>query len=64
MSSVCGLPEGRPVLYLERNGRSLLTNGEVQPAHLEALIAIATHLRRPQLGRRIIEPFKKAGAEA
>jgi hypothetical protein len=52
------------VLYLERNGRSLLTNGEVQPAHLEALIAIATHLRRPQLGRRIIEPFKKAGAEA
>ena len=31
---------------LERGGRSLLTSGGVQPAHLQALIAIATKAGR------------------
>src|SRR2546426_7890391 len=42
----CGIDDGRLVLYLERGGRSLLTSGQVQPAHLQALIAIATNAGR------------------
>jgi ATP-dependent helicase Lhr and Lhr-like helicase len=38
----CVLDEGRLVLYLERGGRSLLTNGEVRAEHLLALIGLAT----------------------
>jgi ATP-dependent helicase Lhr and Lhr-like helicase len=45
----CVLDEGRLVLFLERGGRSLLTNGDVQPAHLQALIAIATNAGRVEL---------------
>jgi ATP-dependent Lhr-like helicase len=45
----CVLDDGRLVLYLERGGRSLLTNGEVQPAHLQALIAVATNAGRVEL---------------
>jgi len=45
----CVLDEGRLVLYLERGGRSLLTSGEVQPAHLQALIAVATNAGRVEL---------------
>ena len=41
--------DGRLVLYRERGGRSLLTNGEVQPAHLQALIALATGAGRVEL---------------
>jgi ATP-dependent Lhr-like helicase len=45
----CVLDDGRLVLYLEKGGRSLLTNGEVQAAHLQALIAIATSAGRVEL---------------
>jgi ATP-dependent Lhr-like helicase len=45
----CVLDEGRLVLYLERGGRSLLTNGDVQLPHLQALIAIATAAGRVEL---------------
>ena len=45
----CVIDDGRLVLYLERGGRSLLTNGEVQAAHLQALIGIATAPGRVEL---------------
>jgi len=45
----CVIDDGRLVLYLERGGRSLLTNGEVQLAHLQALIAVATNAGRVEL---------------
>jgi len=45
----CVLDDGRLVLYLERGGRSLLTNGEVASAHLQALIALATAGGRVEL---------------
>ena len=45
----CVIDDGRLVLYLERGGRSLLTNGDVQPAHLQALIRIATATGRVEL---------------
>jgi ATP-dependent Lhr-like helicase len=38
----CVLDDGRLMLYLERGGRSLITNGVVRPEHLQALIALAT----------------------
>ncbi|HEX2680450.1 MAG TPA: hypothetical protein VHQ03_04085, partial [Candidatus Dormibacteraeota bacterium] len=61
--------EGRLVLYLERGGRSLLTNGEVQAVHLQALIGIATNARRVELqkvdGVAVMEsPMKAALREA
>src|SRR5207245_6227836 len=37
----CVIDGGRLVLYLERGGRSLLTNGEVSLDHLRALIGMA-----------------------
>jgi ATP-dependent Lhr-like helicase len=45
----CVVDEGRLMLYLERGGRSLLTNGQVQLAHLQALIAVATNAGRVEL---------------
>ena len=45
----CVVDDGRLVLYLERGGRSLLTNGEVQPTHMQALIARATVAGRVEL---------------
>ncbi len=45
----CVLDGGRLVLYLERGGRSLLTNGEVSAAHLEALLAVATGAGKVEL---------------
>jgi ATP-dependent helicase Lhr and Lhr-like helicase len=45
----CVIDDGRLVLYLERGGRSLLTNGDVQLAHLQALIAVATNAGRVEL---------------
>jgi ATP-dependent Lhr-like helicase len=45
----CVLDGGRLVLYLERGGRSLITNGEVTAAHLTALIAVATRAGRVEL---------------
>jgi len=38
----CVVDDGRLVLYLERGGKSLLTNGDVMLEHLQALIAVAT----------------------
>ncbi len=63
------LDDGRLVLYLERGGRSLLTNGEVQPAHLQALIAGATNAGRLEVqkvdGVAVMEsPLKTALREA
>ncbi len=65
----CVLDEGRLVLYLERGGRSLLTSGEVQLAHLQALIAMATSAGRVELqkvdGLAVMEsPLKTALREA
>ena len=37
----CVLDAGQLVLYLERGGRSLLTNGEVRPEHVRALMGVA-----------------------
>ena len=45
----CVIDEGRLVLYLERGGRSLITNGEVTAAHLQALIALATNAGKVEL---------------
>ena len=45
----CVLDASRLVLYLERGGRSLLTNGGVTSEHLQALIAIATRAGRVEL---------------
>src|SRR5712692_2880117 len=36
-------------LYLERGGRSLLTDGDVQPAHLQALAAIAARVDKLEI---------------
>src|SRR5438105_1838342 len=47
----CVVDDGRLALYLERGGRSLLTNGEVESAHLQALIAIATNAGRLEVQR-------------
>ncbi|MEP6751661.1 MAG: DEAD/DEAH box helicase [Candidatus Dormiibacterota bacterium] len=37
----CVLDAGELVLYLERGGRSLSTNGEVRPEHVRALMGVA-----------------------
>jgi len=47
----CVIDGGRLVLYLERGGRSLLTNGEVSLDHLRALVAAALHGGRLELQR-------------
>jgi ATP-dependent helicase Lhr and Lhr-like helicase len=47
----CVLDGGELVLYLERGGRSLLTNGTVRPEHLRALVEIATAAGRVELQR-------------
>jgi ATP-dependent Lhr-like helicase len=43
------LDAGRLVLYLERGGRSLLTNGAVNIEHLRALIGMAVLAGRVEL---------------
>ncbi len=65
----CVIDDGRLVLYLERGGRSLLTSGDVQAAHLQALIEIATSGGRVELqkvdGIPVLEsPLKSALREA
>jgi ATP-dependent Lhr-like helicase len=45
----CVLDDGRLVLYLERGGRSLVTNGDVQLGHLQALVAISTAAGKVEL---------------
>ncbi len=65
----CVIDDGRLVLYLERGGRSLLTNGEVQLSHLQALIAVATQAGRVELQKvdgvnAMDSPLKSALREA
>jgi ATP-dependent Lhr-like helicase len=45
----CVLDDGSLALYLERGGRSLVTNGEVKLEHLAALIAISTAAGKVEL---------------
>ncbi len=47
----CVLDAGELVLYLERGGRSLLTNGEIRPEHVRALIGVATNAGRVEIQR-------------
>jgi ATP-dependent Lhr-like helicase len=65
----CVIDDGKLVLYLERGGRSLLTHGEINAAHLQALINIATSAGRVELqkvdGVSVMEsPLKAALREA
>jgi len=65
----CVIDDGRLALYLERGGRSLLTNGEVRLPHLQALIAIATQAGRVELQKvdglpAMDSPLKSALREA
>ena len=47
----CVVDSGRLVLYLEKGGRSLLTQGQVMVEHLQALIAIATAVGKVEVQR-------------
>jgi ATP-dependent Lhr-like helicase len=47
----CVLDAGELVLYLERGGRSLLTNGEVKQEHLRALVGVAAGAGRVEIQR-------------
>jgi ATP-dependent Lhr-like helicase len=47
----CVIDHGTLVLYLEKGGRSLLTNGDVLVEHLRALISTATPGGRIEIQR-------------
>lgn len=47
----CVLDDGELKLYLERGGRSLLTNGEIKSEHLRALIGMAVLAGRVEVQR-------------
>jgi len=47
----CVLDAGELVLYLERGGRSLLTNGEIRAEHVRALMGVATSAGRVEIQR-------------
>jgi ATP-dependent Lhr-like helicase len=47
----CVLDGGELVLYLERGGRSLLTNGEVRPEHIRALMGVAIAAGKVEIQR-------------
>ncbi len=47
----CVLDSGQLVLYLERGGRSLLTNGEIRPEHVRALLGVATNAGKVEIQR-------------
>jgi ATP-dependent Lhr-like helicase len=47
----CVLDDGQLKLYLERGGRSLLTNGDVKPEHLRALTGMAVLAGRVEVQR-------------
>jgi ATP-dependent Lhr-like helicase len=51
-------------LYLERGGRSLLTTGAVQPAHLRALAAIAARVDKLEIQSIDGAPIKESALEA
>ena len=47
----CVLDSGELVLYLERGGRSLLTNGQIRPDHVRALLGVATNAGKVEIQR-------------
>jgi ATP-dependent Lhr-like helicase len=47
----CVLDSGELVLYLERGGRSLLTNGPVRPDYVRALLGVATNAGKVEIQR-------------
>jgi ATP-dependent Lhr-like helicase len=47
----CVLDDGQIKLYLERGGRSLLTNGDISPEHLRALLGMAVLAGRVEVQR-------------
>ena len=47
----CVLDAGELVLYLERGGRSLLTNGEIRADHVRALMGVAVTAGRVEIQR-------------
>jgi ATP-dependent helicase Lhr and Lhr-like helicase len=57
------LDGGELRLYLERGGRSLLTVGEVQPAHLRALAGIAARLEKLEIQSIDSAPVKGSPLE-
>jgi ATP-dependent helicase Lhr and Lhr-like helicase len=57
----CVIDEGRLVLYLERGGRSLLTNGAVEVAHLQALIRLATNAGKVEVQKVDGVPVMESG---
>jgi len=57
------LDGGELRLYLERGGRSLLTAGDVQPAHLRALAAIAARVDKLEIQSIDGAPIKASALE-
>ena len=47
----CVLDSGELVLYLERGGRSLLTNGQIRPDHVRALLGVAINAGKVEIQR-------------
>jgi ATP-dependent Lhr-like helicase len=47
----CVLDAGELVLYLERGGRSLLTNGEIRAEHIRALMGMAAKAGKVEIQR-------------
>jgi ATP-dependent Lhr-like helicase len=47
----CVLDSGELVLYLERGGRSLLTNGQIRAEHVRALMSVATNAGKVEIQR-------------
>jgi ATP-dependent Lhr-like helicase len=47
----CVLDSGELVLYLERGGRSLLTNGEIRADHVRALMSVAINAGKVEIQR-------------
>jgi len=58
------LDGGELRLYLERGGRSLLTAGDVQPAHLQALAALAARVDKLEIQSIDGGPIKGSPLEA
>src|SRR4029077_18140990 len=47
----CVLDAGELVLYLERGGRSLITNGEIRADHVRELLSVATRAGKVEIQR-------------
>jgi ATP-dependent Lhr-like helicase len=60
----CVIDSGRLVLYLERGGRSLLTNGDVSLEHLRALIGMAVLAGKVEVQRVDGEPVMESPLNA